>query len=83
MTSLKGKLDEVFGLLADANPNMVAYKKGDVPARFHYQHNARITPILLEAKEGWTIMQNRSGPFMRTFTESRFCFVAARCKKQL
>lgn len=68
--SLKGKLDEVFGLLVDANPNMVAYKKEDVPVRFHYQHNARIMPILLEAKEGWTIMQNRSGPFMRTFTDT-------------
>ncbi|XP_028295449.1 ectonucleotide pyrophosphatase/phosphodiesterase family member 5 [Gouania willdenowi] len=60
----EGKLNEVYSLLADANPNMVAYKKEEIPERLHYQHNIRITPIILEAKEGWTIMQNRTGPFM-------------------
>ncbi|XP_056284565.1 ectonucleotide pyrophosphatase/phosphodiesterase family member 5 [Pseudoliparis swirei] len=60
----EGKLDEVFGKLVDANPNMVVYKKEDVPERFHYRHNGRIMPILIEAMEGWTIMQNRTGPFM-------------------
>lgn len=63
---LVGKLDEVYAMLADANPNMVAYRKDDIPEHFHYQHNVRIMPILLEAKEGWTIMQNRTGLFMRT-----------------
>ncbi|XP_014914974.1 ectonucleotide pyrophosphatase/phosphodiesterase family member 5 [Poecilia latipinna] len=60
----KGKLDEVYAMLADANPNMVAYRKDNIPEHFHYQHNVRIMPILLEAKEGWTIMQNRTGLFM-------------------
>ncbi|XP_043962433.1 ectonucleotide pyrophosphatase/phosphodiesterase family member 5 [Gambusia affinis] len=60
----EGKLDEVYAMLADANPNMVAYRKDDIPEHFHYQHNVRIMPILLEAKEGWTIMQNRTGLFM-------------------
>ncbi|TNN44151.1 Ectonucleotide pyrophosphatase/phosphodiesterase family member 5 [Liparis tanakae] len=60
----EGKLDEVLGKLADANPNMVVYKKEDVPERFHYRHNGRIMPVLIEAKEGWTVMQNRTGPFM-------------------
>lgn len=61
---LAGKLDEVYSKLADANPNMMVYKKENIPARFHYQHNPRIMLILLEAKEGWTIMQNRSEAFM-------------------
>lgn len=61
---LAGKLDEVYSKLVDANPNMMVYKKESIPARFHYQHNSRIMPILLEAKEGWTIMQNRSENFM-------------------
>lgn len=61
---LAGKLDEVYSKLADANPNMAVYKKEDIPAHFHYQHNVRIMPILIEAKEGWTIMLNRTGPFM-------------------
>lgn len=63
-----GKLDEVYSKLVDANPNMVVYKKEDIPEHFHYRHNARITPILVEAKEGWTIMQNRTGPFMCTYS---------------
>lgn len=62
-----GKLEEVYSLLVDANPNMAVYKKEEIPERFHYQHNVRIMPILIEAKEGWTIMQNRTGSFMCTF----------------
>ncbi|XP_037304907.1 ectonucleotide pyrophosphatase/phosphodiesterase family member 5 isoform X2 [Pungitius pungitius] len=61
---MEGKNDEVYSKLVDANPNMVVYKKEDLPERFHYQHNIRIMPILIESKEGWTIMQNRTGPFM-------------------
>lgn len=57
----------MYSKLVDANPNMVVYKKEDLPERFHYQHNIRIMPILIESKEGWTIMQNRTGPFMRTY----------------
>nr|XP_020459248.1 ectonucleotide pyrophosphatase/phosphodiesterase family member 5 [Monopterus albus] len=60
----EGKLEEVYSKLVDANPNMVAYKKKDIPEHFHYRHNIRIMPIILEAKEGWTIVQNRTAPFM-------------------
>ncbi|XP_022626104.1 ectonucleotide pyrophosphatase/phosphodiesterase family member 5 [Seriola dumerili] len=60
----EGKLDEVYSKLVDANPNMVVYKKEEIPNHFHYQHNVRIMPIIVEAKEGWTVMQNRTGPFM-------------------
>lgn len=64
---LPGRLDEVYSKLVDANPNMVVYKKEEIPEHFHYRHNVRIMPIIIEAKEGWTIMQNRSGAFMCTF----------------
>ncbi|KAK2856478.1 hypothetical protein Q5P01_005213 [Channa striata] len=60
----EGKLDEVYNKLVDANPNMMVYKKEEIPEHFHYRHNVRIMPIIIEAKEGWTIVQNRSGPFM-------------------
>lgn len=60
----EGMLEVVYSKLKDANPNMVVYKKEDIPEHFHYRHNSRIMPILIEAKEGWTIMQNRTGPFM-------------------
>lgn len=58
----------MYDLLVDANPNMVVYKKEEIPEHYHYQHNIRIMPVLIEAKEGWTIMQNRTGPFMCTFS---------------
>nr|XP_019947133.1 PREDICTED: ectonucleotide pyrophosphatase/phosphodiesterase family member 5-like [Paralichthys olivaceus] len=64
MHLLLWKLDEVYDKLVDANPNMAVYKKEEIPTRFHYQHNSRIMPIILEAKEGWTILQNRTGSFM-------------------
>ncbi|XP_067098424.1 ectonucleotide pyrophosphatase/phosphodiesterase family member 5 [Osmerus mordax] len=59
-----GMFDEVYDKLVDANPNMMVYKKENIPDHFHYRHNVRIMPIIIEAKEGWTIMQNKSGPFM-------------------
>lgn len=41
---------------------MNVYLKEDIPARFHYQHNDRIQPIILVADEGWTIVLNKSLP---------------------
>lgn len=60
----EGKLEDVYNKLKDANPYMAVYKKEDIPAHYHYQHNLRIMPILLEAQEGWTIVQNRTAPFI-------------------
>ncbi|XP_054752614.2 bis(5'-adenosyl)-triphosphatase enpp4-like [Lytechinus pictus] len=41
--------------------HMTAYLKEDIPSRYHYSDNRRISPILLVAKEGWQIMSNRTG----------------------
>lgn len=60
----EGKLEDVYNKLKDANPYMAVYKKEDIPAQYHYRHNLRIMPILLEAQLGWTIVQNRTAPFM-------------------
>uniref|UniRef100_A0A8C1U3G0 Ectonucleotide pyrophosphatase/phosphodiesterase 5 n=2 Tax=Cyprinus carpio TaxID=7962 RepID=A0A8C1U3G0_CYPCA len=60
----EGKLEEVYSLLKNANPNMDVYKKEEIPDHFHYRHNVRIMPLILEVKEGWTVMQNRNGSFM-------------------
>ncbi|XP_006882192.1 PREDICTED: bis(5'-adenosyl)-triphosphatase ENPP4 [Elephantulus edwardii] len=49
---------ELYNKLNTCHPNMKAYLKEDIPARFHYQHNDRIQPIILVADEGWTIVQN-------------------------
>ena len=50
-----GKLDEVYAKLKGANPHMQVWRKGEIPARFHYNDNPRITPIVLLADKGWTI----------------------------
>ncbi|KAG7460744.1 hypothetical protein MATL_G00201990 [Megalops atlanticus] len=60
----EGKYDEVYKALANANSSMTVYKKEDIPDHYHYKHNDRIMPIIIEAKEGWTIMQNKNGTFM-------------------
>ncbi|XP_044108026.1 bis(5'-adenosyl)-triphosphatase ENPP4 isoform X2 [Neovison vison] len=53
---------EVYNKLKVCNPHMNVYLKEDIPARFHYQHNDRIQPIILVADEGWTIVLNKSLP---------------------
>ncbi|CAL1586000.1 unnamed protein product [Knipowitschia caucasica] len=60
----EGKFEEVYSKLLDANPYMAVYKKADIPEHYHYQHHLRIMPMLLEAQEGWSIVQNRTAPFM-------------------
>ena len=45
----------VYSRLKNANPHLAIYRKEDVPARFHFNNHARITPIVGIAGEGWTI----------------------------
>ncbi|XP_060923220.1 bis(5'-adenosyl)-triphosphatase enpp4, partial [Limanda limanda] len=47
----------VFPRLSKCHDHMTAYLKRDIPDRLHYRNNERITPILLVADEGWTIVQ--------------------------
>jgi predicted AlkP superfamily pyrophosphatase or phosphodiesterase len=50
-----GMLDSVYRRLKGANPHLRVYRKGEVPARFHYDSNPRITPVVLLADLGWMI----------------------------
>ncbi len=50
-----GKLEEVYARLKNANPHLAVYRKAEVPARFHYNTNPRITPLVLIADDEWTI----------------------------
>lgn len=45
----------VYAHLAHANPHLAVYWKHDVPERFHFNDNPRITPIVGIADEGWSI----------------------------
>ncbi|XP_066107918.1 bis(5'-adenosyl)-triphosphatase ENPP4 isoform X2 [Saccopteryx bilineata] len=51
---------EVYNKLKNCSSHMNVYLKEEIPARFHYQHNDRIQPVLLVADEGWTIVLNKS-----------------------
>lgn len=50
-----GKLEYVFQALVHANPHMQVYRKGELPARLHYNTGAHVTPIVAIADEGWSI----------------------------
>ena len=55
-----GKLDLIYSKLKNGcHPHMTVYKKEDIPERYHYTHNRRITPILAVADEGWQITSDR------------------------
>ena len=55
ITPKPGLFDTVYNRLHGANPHLQAYRKAEVPARFHYNDNPRITPLVLIADEGWLI----------------------------
>jgi predicted AlkP superfamily pyrophosphatase or phosphodiesterase len=46
---------DVYAKLHGAHPHLQVYRKADVPARFHFNDNPRITPLVAIADEGWTI----------------------------
>ncbi|NWI21192.1 ENPP5 phosphodiesterase, partial [Crypturellus soui] len=60
----EGKLDEVYEALVNAHPNMIVYKKEQIPNRLHYKHNSKIQPILALADKGWEIVHNKSDHFL-------------------
>lgn len=46
---------EAYRRLSGAHPNLGVYRKGELPARFHYNEHPRVTPIVAVADLGWTI----------------------------
>jgi len=46
---------EAYRRLKGAHPHLQVYRKGELPARLHYNANARITPLVTIADEGWTL----------------------------
>ncbi len=45
----------VYDRLHGANAHLAVYHRADVPARFHYNNNPRIQPIIAIADEGWNV----------------------------
>jgi predicted AlkP superfamily pyrophosphatase or phosphodiesterase len=55
-----GMVDSVYGLLHGRDPHLAVWRKAEIPARFHYQDNRRIAPIMALADVGWSIaLQHR------------------------
>jgi len=48
-------IPEIFTNLSHAHPNLTVYLKQNIPHRYHYTNNRRITPILAVADLGWSI----------------------------
>lgn len=57
---------EAYARLKGAHPHMQVYRKSEVPVRLHFNANARITPLVAVADEGWSLTTHaaaaRSGP---------------------
>ena len=50
-----GDEERIYRALAGKHPRLQVYRKGELPARWHFNTNPRITPIVAVADEGWTI----------------------------
>lgn len=57
-----GRERYVYEHLHGAHPHLAVYRKADVPARFHFSANPRITALVGVADEGWSISTRARGP---------------------
>jgi predicted AlkP superfamily pyrophosphatase or phosphodiesterase len=52
-----GDAERLYRALKDKHPRLQVYRKGEVPARLHFNTHPRITSIVAIADEGWTITE--------------------------
>lgn len=50
-----GDVDRVIRALDGVHPHLHAYRRGALPARYRFEGNPRITPVVAVADEGWTL----------------------------
>lgn len=50
-----GAAARVYEALRNAHPSLAVYRKGEVPARYHFNEHPRIAPLVAVAADGWTI----------------------------
>jgi predicted AlkP superfamily pyrophosphatase or phosphodiesterase len=55
LSARDGDNERVYQRLANAHPHLSVYRKAEMPERLHFRDNARITPLVGIADEGWTI----------------------------
>ncbi|XP_067144150.1 venom phosphodiesterase 2-like isoform X1 [Centruroides vittatus] len=53
----KGKrtVESVVEILRCNRPELLVYKKNDLPKRYHYSYNNKIEPIIVDLPSGWAI----------------------------
>lgn len=51
----KGREPEVEAALLKAHPHMQCWRKGEIPARYHYGRHRRVPPIFCLPQTGWEI----------------------------
>jgi predicted AlkP superfamily pyrophosphatase or phosphodiesterase len=54
---LPGREAATAAALLKPHPHMQCWRKGEIPARFHYGRNVRIPPFLCLAQDGWELMK--------------------------
>ncbi|XP_078483545.1 ectonucleotide pyrophosphatase/phosphodiesterase family member 5-like [Ciona intestinalis] len=58
-----GYLDTVYKSLMKMDPEQVfVWKKSEIPDNYHYKHNIRIPPILINVKDGWFLVDYPNDP---------------------
>uniref|UniRef100_A0A8C2PBG4 glycerophosphocholine cholinephosphodiesterase n=1 Tax=Capra hircus TaxID=9925 RepID=A0A8C2PBG4_CAPHI len=66
-----GKHSEIYNKVRRVE-HMTVYKKEDIPSRFYYKKGKFVSPLTLEADEGWFITENRESlPFWMNSTVTR------------
>jgi predicted AlkP superfamily pyrophosphatase or phosphodiesterase len=53
-----GKTDEILGKIKDL-PHVTCWKKGELPARLHYNDGKRVAPIICSSELGWITTNHR------------------------
>lgn len=52
----EGKLNEIYNnLTREKNPRFTVYKKENIPDSFHWKHNRRIPPLLVQPNIDWLV----------------------------
>lgn len=72
VVGLRSKDNDTLGLyrkLAEAHPRMKVFTNSTMPERFHFTNNARISPVVLLADEGWSITTKS---FFKKFKDYEF-----------
>lgn len=54
-----GMEDAVYGALKNAHPKLNVYKKGEIPAKYHYNNNEFIQPIIGITDLHWTVVSHK------------------------